>query len=112
MSLNMIAIAARDDEACVNLLLYRKSGIACIGKKGSPEVELYVDSMNANGVANERLSAQELNRRYPKQFNIPTSSVCVFERDGGVLKATKAVRALQVCPSDDMFTSACMYMFC
>ena len=65
--------------------------------------------MKANGVAYETLTGQELNRRYPKQFNVPSSCECVFEKDGGILKATKAVRILQVRPNG-VFVS--MYCIC
>ena len=69
--------------------------------------------MKANGVAYETLSDQELNCRYPKQFSVPSSSECVFEKDGGILKATKAVQVLQVHPSFGVFASvfvgACEY---
>ena len=89
----------------------RKSGIVCIGKKGSPEYKLYINAMKANGIPYEILSAQELNCRYPGQFSVPSSCECVFEKDGGVLKATKAVRILQVCCSAGVFASifVCTY---
>ncbi len=39
----------------------------------------------------------QVNRRYPKQLSLPLDTACVFEEEGGVLMAAKAVAAYQVC---------------
>ena len=36
-------------------------------------------------------------RRFPHSFKLPSDHECVFEKDGGILLATKAVALIQVC---------------
>ena len=36
------------------------------------------------------------NRRYPDQLNLPSSYMCVLEKDGGILTPPKVLAAFQV----------------
>ena len=66
------------------------------GEADSPDVQSYIDSMRECEVSHEVLSGKEANRRYPHQLKLPDSYSCVFEEDGGILRANKALAALQV----------------
>ena len=52
-------------------------------------------SLSTHGVAHQVFSGSEANSRYPQQLNLPENYKCVFEEDGGILRASKAVAALQ-----------------
>ena len=54
-------------------------------------------SLAREGIEHEVFSGSEANRRYPDQLTLPRDYKCVFEKDGGILLASKAVGAMQVC---------------
>ena len=47
-------------------------------------------------VQSEVFSGEEANRRYP-QLKLPADYKCVYDKDGGILLADKALAAFQVC---------------
>ena len=59
-------------------------------------IQAYIDSMKGCGVPYEAFSGKEANRRYPHQLKLPDNYSCVFEDDGGILRANRALAALQV----------------
>ena len=76
--------------------LFRKSGVLAIARKGQPGLDLYIESLNKNGVPYDLLTGEEANRRYPQQLKLPSDCWCIYEADGGVLKASLALKTLQV----------------
>lgn len=54
-----------------------------------------VQSLGERQVPHEVFTGEEANRRYP-QLKIPADYRCVFEKDGGILLADKALTAFQV----------------
>ena len=54
-------------------------------------------SLAREGIEHEVFSGSEANRRYPDQLTLPSDYKCVFEKDGGILLASKAMGAMQVC---------------
>ena len=54
------------------------------------------DSLASGGVAHERFTGQEANRRYPHQLRLPNDCQCVFEEGGSILYSQRAVLAFQV----------------
>ena len=66
------------------------------GPNDSPVVRTHKQSLRQCNVPHEVFAGSEANRRYPDQLKLPDSYACVFERDGGILRANKAVAALQV----------------
>ena len=67
-----------------------------LGPEGSRKVNYVATSLSTHGVAHQVFSGSEANSRYPQQLNLPENYKCVFEEDGGILRASKAVAALQV----------------
>ena len=65
------------------------------GKKDSGHVSETIKSLEESGVAYDVFSGEEANRRYP-QLKVPPDFICVFEKDGGILLADKALAAFQV----------------
>ena len=63
---------------------------------GNDRVSEYIDSMKVNNVPHQVMSGREANKRYPQQLKLPEDYLCAFEEDGGILRASKAVAALQV----------------
>ena len=43
------------------------------------------------------MSGKEANQHYPKQLQLPDDYIAIFEGDGGILRANKALAAMQVC---------------
>ena len=94
--------------------LYRKTGILVFNKEHGrsvahslkvnkiPHQRLRAEEVSMNGYNQNQLCACELtflsqvNGRYSKQLCFPANTECVFEEDGGILMATKAVAAYQV----------------
>ncbi len=63
------------------------------GPLGSPELEAVERNLRAAGVACERLSAAESNDRFPL-FHVPPGSEALYQPEGGVLYARRAMTAL------------------
>ena len=55
-----------------------------------------VSSLVRHGIEHEVFSGSEANRRYPDQFTLPSDYMCIFEKEGGILLADKALAAIQV----------------
>ena len=60
-------------------------------------VQHYADSLAAVGVTHKLMSGKEANQRYPMQLQLPDDYIAIFEGDGGILRANKALAAMQVC---------------
>ena len=67
------------------------------GPDKNPAVRKVCESLKANGVTHDVYSADETMKRYPDQLTLPSDHIGVFERDGGILQASKAVQTFQVC---------------
>ena len=60
-------------------------------------VQHYAESLTAVGVTHKLMSGKEANQRYPMQLQLPDDYITIFEGDGGILRANKALAAMQVC---------------
>lgn len=78
-------------------LPFRRTGILVFGPANSVSVAETAKSLASNGIFHEAFSGEEANKRYPHQLKLPANSKCVFEKDGGILFANKALAAFQVC---------------
>ena len=65
------------------------------GPKDSKKVNSVAASLSTHGVDHQVFSGSEANSRYPQQLNLPENYKCVFEKDGGILRASKAVATMQ-----------------
>ena len=74
----------------------RKTGVLALGKANDSSIDLYHSSLDFNGVPHKVLTGREAKRLYPRQLSIPDDDQCIFEPNGGILKASKALRILQV----------------
>lgn len=74
----------------------RKTGILALGKATDSSIDLYHSSLDINGVPHKVLTGREAKKLYPRQLSIPDDDRCIFEPNGGILKASKALRTLQV----------------
>lgn len=72
---------------------HRRTGLLAFGP--SDRVSGIAKSLASGEVAHEVLSAQEANQRYP-QLQLPDTHICVYEEEGGILNAQRAVMAFQV----------------
>ncbi len=50
-----------------------------------------------NGVESQLLSAKEINQKYSKQLKLPEDYKCFFAPKCGLVRASHALLALQVC---------------
>ncbi|XP_019366858.1 PREDICTED: peroxisomal sarcosine oxidase [Gavialis gangeticus] len=87
-------------EAEAGVQLYRQTGLLVLGAEGSPAFGACLQSLAQHGVPRELLSAQELPRRFPG-LRAYRGETAVFEPSAGVLRADKALRAVQ-----DLFLQA------
>ena len=81
----------------------RQTGILVFGPDSNTGVAATAESLASGGVAHERFTGQEANRRYPHQLRLPDDYQCVFEEGGGILYSQRAVLAFQV---------ICAYKYC
>ena len=79
------------------------------GPKGNSGVDSIVTSLSTHGVGHEVFSGSEANSRYPQQLKLPDDYSCVFEGGGGILRASKAVFALQV---NSLYDCLCVWYSC
>ena len=79
------------------IILNRKTGILMFGEADNCKLRAYIDSMKGCGIPYETFSGKEATRRYPHQLKLPDNYSCVFDQDGGLLRANRALAALQVC---------------
>ena len=66
------------------------------GGLNEASVEYYIQSLKDNSVSHKVMSPNEVNDSYNDQLKLPEDYLCVFEEDGGTLRASKAVTTLQV----------------
>ena len=66
------------------------------GPDDSVSVAEIAQSLASNGISYEEFSGEEANKRYPDQLKLPANTKCLYEKDGGILCANKAVAAFQV----------------
>ena len=64
-----------------------------MGKEG---YQSYLDSMKDNDILFKLWTGEEANKRFPRQLNVDPSVMCIYEEDGGVLKASVGLRTIQV----------------
>jgi sarcosine oxidase/L-pipecolate oxidase len=79
--------------------LYHKTGILVFGSKSDAHansgMDEYVSSLEVNGIPHDVMSGDEVNDKYPHQLQLPHDYMCVYEEFGGILRASKAVTAIQ-----------------
>ena len=63
----------------------RQRGILVFGPDSNTGVAATADSLASGGMAHERFTGQEANRRYPHQLRLPDDYQCVSEEGGGIL---------------------------
>lgn len=73
---------------------YSRTGLLYCGTE--KDVKPVINSLAVNGIKHEILSGAEVNKKYSEQLKIPHDNVCVWEDDGGILMASKAVATFQV----------------
>ena len=59
-----------------------------------------VSGLDRHKIEYEVFSGSEANRRYPDQLTLPSDYMCIFEKEGGILLADKALAAIQVSTLD------------
>ncbi|CAH0023786.1 unnamed protein product [Clonostachys rhizophaga] len=69
-------------------------GVVFLPKDGPNGSHTFSNSLDANNVLYERLSAGEVNRRWPG-FNVPDSVDTIYTADTGIVHASKAVTTIQ-----------------
>ena len=84
-----------------HLPLCSKTGIIVFGPEKSAstarkKIQGYIQSLKDNSVSHKVMSPKEVNDSYNDQLKLPEDYLCVFEEDGGTLRASKAVTTLQV----------------
>ncbi len=79
-------------EAEAGLQLVFKTGgldLEPIGPGGTPEIDIYAESMRRNGIPFEALSADEVMWRFP-QFRLTGNERALFQADSGLVDARRA----------------------
>lgn len=75
--------------------VYTKTGGLDWGKKGSKDIESLLESCRRFNVKVEVMDASQANARFPRQLNLPSDFIAVYNSDGGVIHATQAVAMFQ-----------------
>lgn len=91
--MKLAAIGWSECESATGEVVRAVTGGLDIAGKGDPGLDALRRSFEANGVPYETLDRDECARRFP-QFRLTPSQEAVYQRDSGVLFATKAVKAL------------------
>lgn len=78
-----------------NNSIYTPTGILVFGEKENSRIQNVIASLEENDVPFDKFTAEEANKLYSEQLNLPSSYVCVLERDGGILAPEKAITAFQ-----------------
>ena len=74
-----------------------RTGILMFGpNEKSGLLEDVVSGLVRHNIEYETFSGSEANRRYPDQLTLPSDYMCIFEKEGGILLADKALAAIQV----------------
>ena len=74
----------------------RKTGIIGFANMGKEGYESYLKSMIDNDIPFQQWTGEEANKLYPCQLNVDPSIECIYEEDGGILKASVGLRTVQV----------------
>ncbi|CAG8149270.1 unnamed protein product [Penicillium olsonii] len=82
------------EEKCGQRLLTQTGGIVFFPENGPMSARDFANSLTANDIPHELLSAQEVNKRWP-QFNIPSSVTTVYTADTGIVHAARSTMAMQ-----------------
>ena len=77
-------------------VFFRKTGLIGFDYFGKEGLDSFIDAMKTINVPYELWTGEQANRMYPRQLNVNPTSKCIFEEDGGVLKASVGLRVLQV----------------
>jgi sarcosine oxidase len=91
--MKLAAIGWSECESATGETVRAVTGGLDIASKGDPGLDALRRTFEANGVPYETLDRDECARRFP-QFRLTPSQEAVYQRDSGVLFATKAVKAL------------------
>lgn len=75
-------------------LLTITGGLVFLPKNGPVSVTDWTSSLDANNVPYEKLTAQQVKKRWP-QFNLGTNMDAVYTADTGIAHASKSVAAMQ-----------------
>ncbi len=76
--------------------LVERTGDWECGPAGSPPLAELVANFERHGVSHERLDGAESQRRFP-HFRVALNEEVVYQADGGIVRADRAVRALWRC---------------
>jgi len=76
-------------------LLNVTGGLMFFAKDGPMPVTKYEDSLTANNVPFESLTAQDVKHRWP-QFNVPSNVDAVYTADTGMVHASRSVATMQL----------------
>lgn len=74
--------------------LYRQTGLLLLGTKESQDLKTIQATLSRWGVKHQRLSSEELKQRFPN-IRLDRGEVGLLDKFGGILHASKALRALQ-----------------
>jgi sarcosine oxidase len=80
---------AEVEKAAGEQLVHRCGGLDLFPENGAIPASDYTSSLDACGIAYERLEADEIRRRWPA-FTIPDSVRGLYQADGGLVAAAKA----------------------
>lgn len=73
----------------------RQTGLLLLGTKESQDLKTIQATLSRWGVKHQRLSSEELKQRFPN-IRLDRGEVGLLDKFGGILHASKALRALQV----------------
>ena len=83
---------AAAEEASGETLVERTGSWDC-GPADSPAMVELIAGLEAAGIAHERLDKEESERRFP-HFLLPEGSIAVYQAEGGIVRAARAVNTL------------------
>ncbi len=72
--------------------IYVRTGGLDFAMPGEPSFDITVNTLVATGIAHEVISAPEVRKRFP-QFHPNPDMVALYQRDAGVLRASRSVQA-------------------
>ena len=72
------------------------TGVLHFGPSISGVVKTTIDTLSKQKIPHGVLDAEDANRRF-SALNLPSNYVCAVEEEAGILRASVAVQALQVC---------------
>ncbi|KAM9320554.1 peroxisomal sarcosine oxidase [Gastrophryne carolinensis] len=76
------------------ITLYRKTGLLVFAPAGNEEFELVCKNMERKNISWKHVTQEQLKARHPGFIPNPKDTVCC-DQEGGVLRADKALRAVQ-----------------